>query len=88
MQMHDAKKKAIEELMAHLDQKDGDDLGSAMKPKEEIIEAPEMEKAEGMEPDGDEAPKVEIETAQGAEPKMSPEEMEELIEAIQSKLGA
>ena len=93
MQMQDAKKKAIEELMAHLDMKDGEELGSAINPK--AIEVTKIEgepdgdeaKSPGMhgEPDGDEAAPME---AEGAEPKMSPEEMEELIEAIQSKLGA
>lgn len=85
MQMQDAKKKAIEELMAHLDMKDGEELGAAIKPKEDPATPIEAEKPEGIEPDGDEAPGI----AEGddSDSKMSPEEMEELIEAIQSKLG-
>lgn len=85
--MMNAKKRAIEELMAHLDEKDGEELGAAMKPKEEpVLEVESEEKMPGTggEPDGDEGMKVEVE-AEGS--KMSPEEMEELIEAIQSKLG-
>jgi hypothetical protein len=75
-----AKKKAIEELMCYLDQKDGDELGSAMKPKEAEIE---VTKVEGMgEPEAEA-----VVAEEGTEPKMSDEELEELIQAIQSKLG-
>lgn len=85
--MLDAKKKALEELMAHLDEKDGEELGAAIKPKEEPAVAVEIEaeKPEGVEPEVEGVAEVE---GEGSGSKMSPEEMEELIEAIQSKLGA
>lgn len=103
MNIQSAKEKAIQELMSYLDEKDGEELGSVIKPKKAAVE---ITKIEGGEPDGDEgmeskSPGVHGEPdgdeamammdkgdAEGAEPKMSEEEMEELIEALQSKLGA
>ena len=81
----DPKNKAIEELLAYLGEQDGMELGEAVKPKGVGIEAIKVEPMEGEEmaegagvshgePDGDES-------------GMAPEELEELIEAIQSKLG-
>lgn len=86
----DARKRAIEELLAHLDMKDGEELGSVVKPKDVAVEAISVKKP--GEPDGDEgmdAPGM----APGSEgddsgSKMSDEELDELIQAIQSKLGA
>lgn len=85
----DHKSKAIEELMAYLDGKDGEELGSAMKPKEPVAEAAEIDPmAEGqMDQEGAEAA-IAAEGGSEAGSKMSDEEMAELIEAIQSKLGA
>ncbi len=76
---------AIEELLKHLDQSDDDDLGSAMKPKDAAgVEVMKVEaKPDGSEPDGNESPG----TSDGNEPKLSDEEIQELIEALQSKLG-
>ena len=79
----DAKKKVIEELMSYLDGKDGEELKGAITPKAVVIESemkPEMEceKAEGLMLGAKE---------ESSEPKMSDEELQELIEAIQSKLG-
>lgn len=84
----DPKKKAIEELLGYLDEKDGEELGEVVKPKS--IEVTKIEKS--AEPD-EEMPEVEgMEKAEGVEgsesTKMSEEELAELIEAIQSKLGA
>lgn len=84
----DPKKKVLEELMAHLDQKDGEELGQAIKPKGVGLEVMKVEKLgdESELPEGlGEEPA--LEAAEGSDPKMSPEEIEELIEAIQSKLG-
>jgi hypothetical protein len=83
----DPKKKALQELMSHLDMKDGKDLGAAMKPKAGI----EVTKIENLgpghtEPDADTSPGMSADG--GDKPKMSDDELQELIEAIQSKLGA
>lgn len=87
--MMDPKKKAIEELMAHLDMKDGEDLGSAMKPK--AVEVAAISDDGAPEPDGDESPGVSADGSEvpqeGSEPKLSDEEIAELIEALQSKMG-
>lgn len=82
----DPKKKAIEELMAHLDMKDGNDLGDDMKPKGAAVEVTKIGAMDGdQEPDDDDSPGV---MSDGVDkPKMSDEELQELIEAIQSKLG-
>lgn len=92
MQMMDAKDRVLQELMAHLDKKDGDDLGEAMKPKGMGLEVTKIDKI-GDEPEdsnGDSGEEVSpgMEAQDGSSPKMSDEEMQELIEAIQSKLGA
>lgn len=82
----DPKKKAIDELMGYLDGKDDEELGSAVKPKGLGVEVTKVEKlgGEGEEmPEGEELAAVEGE----AKPKMSDEEISELIEALQSKLG-
>ena len=86
--MKEPKSKAIEELMAYLDGKDGEELGAAIKPKGASIEMTKVEKLgdEGhAEPDGDEGAVLEVEG--DGSPKMSDEEMDELIQALQSKLG-
>lgn len=86
----DPKKKVIEELMQYLQGKDDEDLGGAMKPQGMEMEvskvegmpegaAPEAPKAEGMsDGDGDEC---------AASPEMSDEDLNELIEALQQKMG-
>lgn len=84
----DPKKKVLEELMAHLDEKDGSELGDAMKPKGLEVEVTKVGElgADGEEPILEEGAEV---ASEGAEtPAMSEEELAELIEAIQSKLGA
>jgi hypothetical protein len=90
----DAKGSVLDELLSHMDGLDGEDLKSAMNPQDPAAEAGSSgsEPMEGMEganePDGDEAAGVAvIADGGGAAAKMSPEEMEELIEAIRSKLG-
>ena len=80
----DPKKKAIEELMQHLDQKDDMELGEIVKPK--AVEVLPEEMSEHAEPDGDEAVAIQMEGG-SEKPEMSPEELEELIEALQSKLA-
>jgi hypothetical protein len=88
----DPKKKAIDELMSYLDGKDGEELGSAMKPKD--AHGLEVTKIEALgddgKPEGDEqSPGVmPDEGGEGDKPKMSPEEIEELIEALQAKVGS
>lgn len=72
----DAKNKALDELMAYLDQKDGEELGAAVKPPE-----PEIEVEAEASPGGEEAAVVE---AEGASPEMSEEELQQLIEALQA----
>lgn len=87
----DPKRKAIEELMAYLDSKDGEELGEVIKPKAAEVEvtkidgSPEMG-AEGEE--GEKGEKPEILAVEGeAKPEMSEEELSELIEALQHKVG-
>lgn len=86
--MMNAKQKAIDELMGYLDDRDGKDLEEAMKPKIDGAEVPEVESVDGdsAEPVGEEAMAVGVEGE--AAPKMSEDELAELIEAIQSKLGS
>lgn len=88
MDMMGAKKNAIDELMAYLDEKDGEDLGSAIKPKELEVEAVAVE---GEEPGevvaGNEVDPIGSPEGASGEPQLSEEEVAELIEAIQSKLG-
>lgn len=69
----DPKKKVLEELMSYLDEKDGAELGEAMKPKG--VEVAVEEVSEVPAPEGE------------ASPQMSEEELAELIEAIQSKIS-
>lgn len=74
----DAKKKALEELMGYLDGKDGEELGGALAPKPDVAPV----EAVGIEPG------VEEVAIEGVEkPELSEEEIAELIEALQSKLG-
>jgi hypothetical protein len=92
--MFDPRKKAIDELMSHLDKSDDDDLSSAMKPK-----GVEVTKVGVMGGDDDESQSPGImdqdkdvgdgttETDSMGGPKLSDEEIQELIEALQSKLG-
>jgi hypothetical protein len=87
----DPKKKVIEELMQYLSSKDDDDLKGSMTPDAGGLE---VTKVEGMpeEKDG-EAPSADgISDGDGDEgsnpdSKMSDEELNELIEAISSKMG-
>jgi hypothetical protein len=88
----DAKGSVLDELLSHMDGLDGEDLKSAMNPQDPAAAEAGSESMEGMEganePDGDESAGVAvIADGGGAAAKMSPEEMEELIEAIRSKLG-
>lgn len=90
MKSMDPNKSVLEELLKYLEGKDGMDLSEAMKPKDEGLKVTQVEKIgdEGDQPDGDEM--AAIEAASGADsekPKMSEEEIDELIEAMQSKLG-
>lgn len=87
--MKDPKSKALEELMAYLDQKDGEELGEVIKPKGMGVEVTKVEKIGGEhgEPDGDEMTPEGLSDGE-AQPGMSDEEMDELIEALQSKLGS
>lgn len=80
---------ALEELMRHLDKSDDDDLGAAMKPKGEGVELTKIgvtgdpdDSGDGMDSDSD----PDSATDDG-KPKLSDEEIAELIEALQSKLG-
>lgn len=79
----DPKKKALEELMSHLDSRDGEELGEVVKPKGVGIEMTKVEKM--GEPDGDEVPGMGSD--EGDKASMSEEEIQELIEALQSKLS-
>jgi hypothetical protein len=88
----DPKGKAIEELLSHLGMSDDKDLGDAVKPKVASIEVAKIAKPDGQqEPDGDEGmgmPGDQDGDEMGAKkPEMSDEELQELIEALQSKLG-
>jgi hypothetical protein len=76
-------KQALDELLGHLDKSDDEELGSAMKPKEGGLEVTKVEAsgdpeaiASSIESDGNDD-----------KPKLSDEEIAELIEAIQQKLG-
>jgi hypothetical protein len=69
---------AIEELLKHLDKGDDDELGMAMKPKSADLEVMKVE----ADPSGEESPGM-----SSGEPKLTDEEIEELIEALQAKLG-
>ncbi len=82
MDIINTKKKIIEELMSYLDNKDGQDLGDAMKPKGVGVEVTKIENLgdkEHSQPD-DEMQEV-------SKPEMNDDELAELIEAIQSKIG-
>jgi hypothetical protein len=84
----DPKKQALQELMAHLDMKDGKDLGDSMKPKGAAIEVAKIGTTDGDQ-DGDESPGMHPGSmGDGGDSKMSDDELAELIEALQSKLGA
>lgn len=87
--MKDPKSKALEELMAYLDQKDGEELGAAVKPQGMGVEVTKIEKLGGEhgEPDGDEM-KLEGMSDGESSAGMSEDEMDELIEALQAKLGS
>lgn len=89
----DPKKQAIEELMKYLDHRDGQDLGESMKPKGMGVEVTKVQKlgedGSPMTEDAEEiteSPEEKVLEAK-ASPEMSDEEMDELIEALQSKLS-
>lgn len=90
MNMIGAKKKAIDELMSYLDQKDGEELGDSLKPKDGMgVEVMKVDKL-GDDEDGsagEESPGMDMGSEDPSKPKMSDEELEELIQAIQSKIG-
>ncbi len=77
----DAKKKALEDLMGHLDGKDGEELGAAVKPK--AVEVTKV--GVDADPGSDDGSGAMCEDE--GKGKLSPEEIEEIIEALQSKLG-
>lgn len=91
----DPKKNAIDELMKYLDQKDGDELGEAMKPK--APEGIEIAKVKvGDDSQGDDQPSAapgaggdaDAQPMDGDKPQMSDDEIQELIEMLQQKLGS
>lgn len=98
LEVKDPKASVLDELMKYLDTKDDESLGEAVKPKGVGIEAVKVKKigADGLESPEDEAmespeheaaesPKEELSEHMGS--KMSDQEMDDLIEAIKSKLG-
>lgn len=83
----DAKGSVLDELLSHMDGLDGEELKASMDPAASGV-------APGVPAEGDEASGIAVIAegdgsgdGAGAAGKMSPEEMEELIEAIRAKLG-
>lgn len=87
----DAKKKVLADLMQHLDKRDDEGLQGALKPKG--IEVKEVKAIGGHgEPDGDEMPMGDDDKVPGMPEHdgmggMKEEEIKELIEALEQKLG-
>ncbi len=86
----DPRKTAIEELMQHLNKSDDDDLGAAMKPKGvEVTKVGVMGDTKDPDGDGDDDSKElgAVQVDGSGEPKLTDHEIQELIEALQQKLG-
>lgn len=79
---------AIEELMKHLDKSDDDDLGVAMKPKADGVEMTKIGVTGDSDMDGDKDMSGGTPDMGDGGPKLSDDEIQELIEALQSKLGS
>lgn len=63
---------ALKELLAHLDKSDDEEFGAELKPKEAAVEVTQVEATPEANP---------------GEPKLSDEQVAELIEALEAKLG-
>jgi hypothetical protein len=77
----DPHKKAIEELMSHLGKKDDEELGEVIKPKGAGIEVTKME-ASGDPEVAEEMVETSGDAMGSSEPKLSDEEIQELIDAL------
>ncbi len=95
----DPREQAIQELLEYLSKRDSHDLGESLKPKGVEVtkvsalggegEPSELGESTAGEKSPGEAPEVEgAGGSEGGEPKMSEEELKEMIEALQSQLGA
>lgn len=87
----DVKSSILKELQKYLESKDDEDLSMAMKPKDASMQVVKIDGGDDSMPDASDGKSPGVmggDDDSGDKPEMSDEELQELLEALQSASGS